>query len=932
MPGAGASRLRRIALRMTAPHLVAESSADPAAAACWRLRLLGGFQLDDGRQRLTRLRSRAAMVLLARLAMAPARDHAREALAAMLWPETDGATGRSRLRQTLSLLKAVLEPPGAPPVLVGDRRVLRAVPGAIWCDAQAFESALRTDPAAAAALYRGELLPGFYDEWVEDERRRLAALADRLPGTPAVAAAAVAPPPAAAVPRLPQYLTRLVGADQVGARLLALVGAQRLVTVVGPGGAGKTRLAVEVAQHALSPEAVRAGVPPFDGAAFVSLVDAADGTALLDRLRLALRLGGAGGDPLEPVLEALQGRRMLIVLDNAEGLDDSATTVIAGLAERTPSAHWLVTSRRPLGLDGEQVHALETLPLPGPDAPLDAIAMNPAVALFVDRARAHRPDFHVHAGNRDALAALVRRLEGLPLALELAASRVRTQSPAQLLVLLDAARAEPGAGLDLLARRGPRSGSDPRHASMRSVVEWSWQLLAPADRTLLAAVALPPAGVRLALAVASVDGGTPVRVQAGLDVLVAHSVVRMATGQDGEPRYAPYEPVREHVLAQDGPAEARRRRGRLLDALLAWARALPPTPPLPQVRDELPNVTLVLQHAGADGRADDAARLVLLLQSSWGEMALPGGVLRALDQLLADPALEPGLAAGAHALAGTHAQQAGLADAARQHMARAAECLARAPAPDPAVYVMVLSRLARLHWRLDRDADRARALIDEALPLARAQGRRNTEGSLISLQAHLAAVVDGDPARGAELAAQSLELWRASGNRHLVNAGRFNVATNRMRAGHAADTLPEWDALEHEGRELQDWDLAAGALEGRGTALQQLRRWGESADALRESIRVAWDGLETLALAYALWNLPPALLRLGRATLAAETMGAAEALFRARFGAFDAADARDLRRIRRGCRALLGAAATQAAWQRGAARPLADSVRAVLTL
>ncbi|MCB2020315.1 MAG: hypothetical protein KDG44_05895, partial [Burkholderiaceae bacterium] len=111
--------------------------------ARWQLRLLGGFELDDGCHRLTRLRSRAAMALLARIALAPQRDHAREELAALLWPQADGATARSRLRQTLSLLRAVLEPPGAPPVLLADRRVVRAVPGALWCDAVAFESALR---------------------------------------------------------------------------------------------------------------------------------------------------------------------------------------------------------------------------------------------------------------------------------------------------------------------------------------------------------------------------------------------------------------------------------------------------------------------------------------------------------------------------------------------------------------------------------------------------------------------------------------------------------------------------------------------------------------------------------------------------------------------------------------------------------------------
>lgn len=196
----------------------------------------------------------------------------------------------------------------------------------------------------------------------------------------------------------------------------------------------------------------------------------------------------------------------------------------------------------------------------------------------------------------------------------------------------------------------------------------------------------------------------------------------------------------------------------------------------------------------------------------------------------------------------------------------------------------------------------------------------------------MSTLVDRDPKRGTALAEQSLALWQRSGNRHLVNAGRFNVATNRMKAGQAAEVLDEFAALAEEGRALQDWDLAAGALEGRGTALQGLRRWAESAADLRESVRLAWAGMEAHALAYALWNLPPALARLGQAERAAETMGAAEAMWQARFGAMDAGDLRDLKRMRRYVRALLGPAAAQAAWRRGAQRPLAEAVQAALAV
>lgn len=935
---------RRMTFETLHPAGPAASAAD---AAVWHVRVLGGFELDDGRHCLTRLRSRAAMALVARLAMAPARAHSREELAALLWPDADDETGRSRLRQTLSLLRDVLEPAGGPPVLQADRRVITPVRGALWCDAGALEQALRAGQRdLAQALYRGELLPGFYDEWVIDERERIQALLDRLGESavrtlPAALAqittgTATAKVPAARVvipgptrPRLPHYLTRFVGADPAGARLLSLVTQHRLVSVLGPGGCGKTRLAVEVARLATSASSVPAR---FEQAAFVSLVGATGESELLDRLLLALRLESAG-QAVEQLLGVLQGRAWLLVLDNCEQLDDTASGLVAHLAERLPAVHWLITSRRPLGLDGEHSCALEGLPLPALDAPLAEVAMNPAVLLFVDRARAHRADFSVGAGNRGTLVALVRWLEGLPLAIELAASHSRTLAPAELLALLRSARDDsddPAASLHFLARRGVRSGSDPRHASMLEVIAWSWRLLPAAAQRLLARISLLSAGATLhagaALGASVGQRLNLARAQAELDELVAHSVVKVSAGQDGQMRYLPYEPVREYALSLQDDAARHAGRHAVLAWLGRWAESLPATPPLASVRDELPNLMQALSAAPADGAANAAVRLVLALQSSWGEIALPVGVLEALDRLLAAPDLDDALAVGGHALAASSYLEVGEPEAVRRHMLLAA---AR-PCSDPAIAAMAQSRLARMHWRLDRDAVKVRALIQQALPLARSAERPSALAALMSLEAHLATVVDKDPARGSELAAQALALWRQSGNRHLMNAGRFNVAVNAMKAGRQAEVLHELQALADEGRILNDWDLAAGALDARGTALLELRRWPEAAQSLRDALAVAWDGMQIYAVVFALWNIAPALARLGLGELAARTMGAAEVQWRRRFGATDADDARDLRRVRRCARTLLGPLAAHKAWLAGAAMGLADTVHAVL--
>jgi predicted ATPase len=921
------------------------------------------------------------MALVARVALAPQRDHAREELVALLWPEADAVAGRNRLRQTLSLLKAVLEPAGSPPVLLADRRVVRAAPGALWCDAVAFEAAMRAGQLEAAqALYMGALMPGFYDEWLLDERQRFASLADRLggglfgvpsppglpghPGLPSVpdqdgaraqGAAPVPSPAATAAPaapgtRLPQYLTRLVGADLQGARLRAAVSEHRWVTVLGPGGSGKTRLAVEVARllcEASSSAGTGAGTgtgtgtdtgtrrsagprahqPRFERALFVSLVGAVSRNDVLDRLALALRLG-ASGDASEAVMEVLDQRAVLVLVDNTEELDDGAVAVLAHLAERLPQAHWLATSRRPLGHDGERSFPLEALELPDPAAPLPQVVINPAVALFVDRARAHRADFHVNASQQAAVVALVHWLEGLPLAIELAASHARTLSPAELLSLLQAARQQ-HTSLAYLARRGTRSGSDPRHASMLDVVGWSWRLLGAELQQLLLALCVLPGGATVHTAAALLtEPGQPADLAAAhalLDELVDHSVVRASPGQDGQWRYHALEPVREFGLGQHDDAAQRPWRQRALRHFLAWALALPATPPLPLVRDEMPNLMHLLAAAPGDADAATALELVLHLQSAWGEIAVPDGVLQALDLLLQVPRLDDSSAAGGHALAAGLCQESGRQDDARRHMAAA---LAR-PCPKPGLRAMVLSRVARMCWRVDRDHERARALIEEALPLARASQRTNTEASLLSLKGHLCSTVDGDAQQGKAYSAQALALWARSGNRHLINAGRYNVAVQTSEAGRPADVLEEFAALEAEGRELQDWDLAAGALEARGTALLKLRRWPEAADSLRAATQVAWQGMEIQATVYALWCLAPALARLRLGRLAAETMGAAEAQWLQRMGKLGSSDLRDIRRLRRFARVLLGPEAAAAAWREGATRSLGQAVQRV---
>ena len=434
----------------------------------WRIALFDGPRLctSEGTE-VRRFRSQRVAALLAYLCLNLGRDCPREALLEALWPEEDPQVTSNRLRVSLTSLRHQLEPPGVAPGSVIDTSRAGYVhlhAESVWCDVAAFTAALKRGDREAAALLAsvGPLLPGFYDDWILTERERLEGLCEDLPA-PSLTLEPAAEPVKSLEQRLPVYLTRFFGRETEREALSLALFEERLVSLVGLGGMGKSRLSVETAARLELP------------CAFVPLADLADEARLGEFTLHVLGVATpAEGDPSSALASVLARRgAFLLILDNAEHLESAVASLAVQLLEQAPELKLLVTSRQPLGVLGERVVTLEPLELPSASATPERLLEFPAVALFADRARQVRPDFILTPRHTEALIAICQKLEGMPLALELAAARARTQTPTQLAAALEAS---------VLALASSQRGLAERHRSLRAVVQSSVDALEPALR------------------------------------------------------------------------------------------------------------------------------------------------------------------------------------------------------------------------------------------------------------------------------------------------------------------------------------------------------------------------------------------------------------------------------------------------------------------
>jgi predicted ATPase/predicted negative regulator of RcsB-dependent stress response len=630
-----------------------------------RITLLGGFAAETDGQAVPggAWRLRKARELVKLLALARGHRLHREQVMEALWPGRDLASAANNLNQVVHAARRAL---GAEAIEVRDELLLLHAD----VDVELFEdaAAAATDPSAARyalSLYAGELLPeNRYDDWAETSRAALERLRDEL-----AELAGSAPTGVAARP-LPAATSSFVGRGRELGELEGLLGRTRLLTLSGAGGAGKTRLAVELARRC---------APTFeDGAALVELAELEHGAHVATAVAQALDVRALPGqEPLDAVSRFLASRRLLLVLDNCEHVLDDATRTAIALLATAPELVVVATSRTPLRVPGEVVFRVPSLALPALASDAEALQRSEAVALFVERAAGADPAFRLDDRNAAAVAAICIRLDGLPLALELAAARLGALAPEALAERLDDR-------FRLL--RAASAAAPTRQQTLTATLDWSYELLGEPERALLRSLAVFAAGFDLEAAEA-VAGPDTVELLARL---VEESLVVAEETPAGR-RYRLLETVR--LYAADRLFEAGERR----DAVLrhaGWALAVAERAAGESSLDrEAPNLAAALDTFLVHD-PERALRLCVALRPFW---------LRRID-----------LAEGRRRIGGA---------------------LAAAPEPS-ALRARALLVGAEIDFRAG-ELDRVRAQTDEALAVARSAGDRRVEWEALQMRGEL---------------------------------------------------------------------------------------------------------------------------------------------------------------------------------------------------
>jgi len=590
---------------------------------------------------------------------------------------------------------------------------------------------------------------------------------------------------------LPVQLTPLIGRDRELAEVATLLRDKgvRLLTLTGTGGTGKTRLALQAAADV---------VETFqDGVFFVSLAPIRDPELVLPTLAQTLALREVPGEPISKTLASyLAEKQTLLVLDNFEQVLDAAGDV-AALPARCPRLGLLVTSRERLRVAGEQTFSVASLQLPDEQANLAVLSANEAVALFSVRAAEATGEFALSEDNAATVAAICRRVDGLPLAIELAAGRTASLPPAALLRRLDRS-------LELLT--SGRRDAEERQRTLLATIEWSYDLLEPAEQELFARLSVFVDGslIEAAERVGDPDRFLKIDILDGLDSLVEKNLLRLRIDPDGEPRYWMLETIREYGLDRlTDSGERNDAYNRLAQHYLELAECAKPELTgdkqliwLGRIHADLDNLRLAFRWFAESGSADEALRLAA---ATWRALWLRGYLSEGRRWLTS-------------ALALPNASSAGL----RIEALRAAAFLAG--------------------WQGDR-AEQS-ALAEDALSLARESGHEADLASAL-LSAGQVAISRSDFERGEQLLQESLELARELGETRPVCMALGSLGTLYRTAGLPGKAREVWRESLPLIRAVGDRYGTAIALFGLAFVAIEERQPADAQPILAEALELA---------------------------------------------------------------------------------------------
>jgi predicted ATPase/class 3 adenylate cyclase len=576
---------------------------------------------------------------------------------------------------------------------------------------------------------------------------------------------------------LPSLLSAFIGRDRELNEIGKLITSGRLVTLTGAGGCGKTRLALQAAAELLEGTA--------EGVWFVDLAPVTDAGQVLAAVAGVLGVQVQGGHPLpDALMAALREQAAVLLLDNCEHVIDEAAAFCSRVVRSCPRVRILATSREPLGVDGERVYRVASLSLPPPEADsAEDLAASDAVRLFVERARAQDPGFAPDDALAPLVASVCRRLDGIPLALELAAARLSSMSLSQLSDRLDQRfRLLTGGSRNVM----------PRQQTLQATVDWSFSLLSEPERETLRRLAVFAGGFELeaAEAVCATEQVDAFGVMDLISSLVDKSLV-VADRTPASVRYRMLETIRQYcaqeLLRASGEAEVLRVRDEHAAYYVQLAReaTLALTGPrqgewLRRLDLEWENYRAAAAHLDAEGRAADVLRLGVGLERfalSRGHTEVIAWLRRALGQVPPEP---DGLTAEAMLISSMLIQMLLIKDLEARLAARdyAQRGLAMARALDDQRLTGAALRLMAGLAYLEHDLARVRGLGEESVAIARRTGDNHQLGMAL---AALAFALSREDERRVRL--ETLACLREAGDHLLTVAALHNLYGVGLHAG-----------------------------------------------------------------------------------------------------------------------------------------------------